>query len=87
VATWSTFNDTESIIKYGIKSLNQKAIGLSTVFIDGGETKRAQWIHRATMKNLKFNTRYGEHGLKKLSCLVKDGPILTYPNGYVGLYI
>ncbi|CAH0755502.1 unnamed protein product [Diatraea saccharalis] len=58
VATWSTFNDTESIVRYGVSSPDQETSGSSEVFVDGGNMKRRQWIHRATMKDLKFDTHY-----------------------------
>lgn len=58
VATWSTFNDTASLVRYGVYKLEDQATGASKVFVDGGKQKRPQWIHRASMKDLKFDTRY-----------------------------
>ncbi|XP_028155946.1 acid phosphatase type 7 isoform X2 [Ostrinia furnacalis] len=60
VVTWSTFNDTESRVIYRVNGTPHwsKVTGFSKVFVDGGKMKRPQWIHRATLANLKFDTRY-----------------------------
>ncbi|XP_075158838.1 acid phosphatase type 7 isoform X2 [Haematobia irritans] len=64
VVTWSTRDNTKvSICKYGTETLtnvseNEKG---PTKFIDGGKAKKAQYIHRVLIKNLKANTRYIYH--------------------------
>lgn len=61
VVTWSTFNDTqESVVEYGVNGMDRKAVGKAKIFVDGGKEHREQWIHRVTLKNLKFDTKYGE---------------------------
>lgn len=62
VVTWTTYNDTEeSIVKYGQGMMNNTAHGSSGLFIDGGHLKRQQWIHRVTLRDLHFNTKYVYH--------------------------
>ncbi|XP_014355417.2 acid phosphatase type 7 isoform X1 [Papilio machaon] len=62
VATWSTFNDTgESRAQYGVGQMDQEASGRSTLFVDGGHERRAQFIHRVLMKDLKHDTTYVYH--------------------------
>ena len=62
VVTWSTFNDTEeSRVEYGEGTMDQKAVGTSWLFTDGGREMRTQWIHKVVLKDLKFNTRYVYH--------------------------
>lgn len=62
VVTWSTFNDTEeSRVQYGVGIMDTEATGSSKLFIDGGKLMRSQYIHTVTLKDLKFNTRYGKH--------------------------
>lgn len=62
VVTWSTFNDTTSVVRYKNygESEWQLVMGSSKVFIDGGQMKRPQWIHRVTLKDLAYDTRYSE---------------------------
>ncbi|KAJ2937494.1 hypothetical protein O0L34_g17538 [Tuta absoluta] len=58
VVTWTTFNDTEeSRVQYGEGIMDREAQGSSTVFQGG----RGQYIHRVTLRNLKFDTRYVYH--------------------------
>lgn len=64
VVTWSTFNDTDSLVLYRSDGNEKQVAGSSKIFIDGGKMKRKQWIHRVTLKDLKFNTRYGKYFLK-----------------------
>ncbi|KAK5638556.1 hypothetical protein RI129_012851 [Pyrocoelia pectoralis] len=64
VVTWSTIGDTkESIVEYGVgfRPLNYTALGYSKLFTDGGTKKRSQYIHTATLKNLKPSTVYVYH--------------------------
>lgn len=59
--TWSTRNDTnESIVEYGIGGLILTATGYSTPFIDGGNEKQKQYIHRVWLKNLTPNSKYSK---------------------------
>ncbi|KAL0829461.1 hypothetical protein ABMA28_004226 [Loxostege sticticalis] len=60
VVTWSTFNDTTSVVRYKNygESEWQLVMGSSKVFIDGGQMKRPQWIHRVTLQDLAYDTRY-----------------------------
>lgn len=58
--TWSTFNYTkDSLADYGEDVMDKQARGTAWLFTDGGHEKRTQWIHKVVLKNLKFNTRYG----------------------------
>ncbi|XP_045500015.1 acid phosphatase type 7 isoform X1 [Colias croceus] len=62
VVTWTTFNNThESRVQYGQGIMDQEAVGTRTRFTDGGPWKRFMWIHRVTLKDLKFDTRYEYH--------------------------
>lgn len=62
VVTWSTRNDTEeSIVEYGIGGLILTAQGNSTLFIDGGNEKQKQYIHRVWLRNLEPNSKYIYH--------------------------
>lgn len=68
VVTWSTWNNTdESVVKYGINGPILTAFGTSTLFIDGGELHRTQYIHRAKLTNLQPSSKYGNCTLYKLS--------------------
>lgn len=59
VVTWSTMDDTpDTLVKYGEKTPNALLTGISTKFVDGGDTKHTQFIHKVTIKNLKPKTRY-----------------------------
>ncbi|XP_038212389.1 acid phosphatase type 7 isoform X3 [Zerene cesonia] len=62
VVTWTTFNNThESRVQYGQGVMDQEAVGTRTRFTDGGPRKRFMWIHRVTLADLKFDTRYEYH--------------------------
>lgn len=62
IFTWITFNDTtESVVEYGIDSLNQKSIGTSSIFTDGGSLERKYLIHRVYVDDLKPGERYMYH--------------------------
>lgn len=59
--TWSTFDATnESTVLFGITGESRKSSvkGKSRLFIDGGELKRSQYIHRVTLTGLQPETRY-----------------------------
>jgi len=62
VITWSTLNDTgESIVEFGTSELDSKAVGTSTLFVDGGKQKRQQYIHRVKIFSLEPSTKYWYH--------------------------
>jgi len=61
VITWSTMNQTESVVEYGIGGLALTATGKSTKFVDDGPRKFFQYIHRVTLRNLKPKTNYVYH--------------------------
>ncbi|XP_060531907.1 acid phosphatase type 7-like [Cylas formicarius] len=61
VVTWSTFNNTESIVEYGIDGLVLKVNGSSKIFVDGGYSKHTQYIHRVLLDNLSSNSKYLYH--------------------------
>ncbi|XP_022082973.1 acid phosphatase type 7-like [Acanthaster planci] len=58
IVTWSTFNDTPSVVQYGKVQPSNNAIGSSTKFVDGGSLHRAQFIHRVTLTGLEPGTKY-----------------------------
>ena len=60
VVTWSTRNDTASIVQYGTEHLTMVAKGSSTKFVDGGPEKATQYIHRVTLSNLEPRKRYSK---------------------------
>ncbi|CAD6208214.1 GSCOCG00010467001-RA-CDS [Cotesia congregata] len=62
VVTWSTKNDTkESIVEYGIDGFITRSKGTRTRFVDGGNKKREQFIHRVYLKDLKPSAKYIYH--------------------------
>lgn len=64
VVTWSTLNDTESVVEYSINSTKLlRATGSSTKFVDGGPLKATQYIHRVTLAELQPRSRYSELNL------------------------
>ena len=72
VVTWSTWDSTiplgGSFVKYGINldAMNQIAIATERKFVDGGYKRSTQYIHSATMKNLKPETIYCKMGVANL---------------------
>ncbi|XP_023333484.1 acid phosphatase type 7 [Eurytemora carolleeae] len=59
VVTWSTLNRTDrSIALVGRKKIEREYSGVSSLFIDGGEEGREQWIHTVTLNQLKPNKNY-----------------------------
>ena len=73
VVTWSTKQDTEeSIVEYGIGGFILTEKGNSTLFVDGGEKKHKQYIHRVWLKNLSPSSKYGKHtNISVARCNVK----------------
>ncbi|KAM7349002.1 acid phosphatase type 7 isoform 2-T2 [Cochliomyia hominivorax] len=64
IVTWTTRDNTKtSICKYGINSLTniQENKNGPTKFVDGGNAKSTQYIHRVTLTNLVANKRYIYH--------------------------
>ncbi|KOB79410.1 Purple acid phosphatase [Operophtera brumata] len=51
----------DSVVEYGETLMDQTAYGAATIFVDGGTEHRKQWIHRVTLENLKFDTKYVYH--------------------------
>lgn len=50
VVTWSTRDDTiESIVEYIFDGVMQRANGSSQKFVDGGDKKKSQYIHRVKL--------------------------------------
>lgn len=65
IISWSTVNDSDSIVQYGlsVKALTLSQQGSSTKFVDGGSEKRTQYIHRVDLKDLLPNTIYCKYTL------------------------
>lgn len=62
VVTWTTWNDTdESIVEYGINGLILKAFGTSTLFVDGGELHRTEYIHKVKITRLQPSSKYSDY--------------------------
>lgn len=60
--TWVTFEaSVNSTVEYGFadKTLQFKAYGVATKFVDGGSEKRVLYIHRVKLTNLEPATSYG----------------------------
>ncbi|XP_038077012.1 acid phosphatase type 7-like [Patiria miniata] len=58
IVTWSTFEDTPSMVQFGMTKPDQNATGSSTKFIDGGSLKSAQFIHRVKLTGVTPGTKY-----------------------------
>ena len=58
--TWSTWNETESIVEFGTlpTHFNETRGGYARLFVDGGREKRRQYIHRVQLEGLKPDTYY-----------------------------
>ncbi|CAH3974751.1 unnamed protein product [Pieris brassicae] len=62
IVTWTTFNNThESRVQYGLGEMSLEAVGTRHQFTDGGQLHRHMWIHRVTLLDLKFDTKYEYH--------------------------
>jgi len=49
------------VVKYGINVPILKATGTSTLFEDGGELHRTQYIHRVRLAGLQPSSKYGNY--------------------------
>uniref|UniRef100_A0A146LZU8 Purple acid phosphatase n=2 Tax=Lygus hesperus TaxID=30085 RepID=A0A146LZU8_LYGHE len=59
VVTWSTMSPTPTpTVEYSLQGYQQTATGSTKVFIDGGDEKRKQYIHRVTLTDLKPDSKY-----------------------------
>lgn len=73
VVTWSTSNQTESVVEYslwGEALFSQKAKGNYTVFTDGGTENRTTYIHRVTLTDLRPGSAYGDLQIYSVFSLV-----------------
>jgi hypothetical protein len=53
IVTWVTQDPVnESVVEYGINSINQVALGTQDLFVDGGFERRHLTIHRVQLSNL-----------------------------------
>lgn len=74
------------MVEYGEGIMDKKAEGTSKLFVDGGIMRRRQWIHRVTLKDLKFNTKYSKYLyiannlVKHFICFADDEKLLP-PTG------
>lgn len=58
MVTWSTDAETESMVHYDDGKTKQTATGSSSKFVYGDRNDRIMWIHRVTLKDLKFDQSY-----------------------------
>jgi hypothetical protein len=76
--TWNTASDTEaSIVVYWDNGFIMTANGTSTLFVNGGNEKRKQYIHRVKLPNLTPARKYSKLAyltftIVKLSSPTKD---------------
>ncbi|CAL1575027.1 unnamed protein product [Knipowitschia caucasica] len=62
--TWTTFNSTNSTVEYGLlgaRLFDTSVQGMSTLFVDSGDEKRAMYIHRVVLSGLKPASTYVYH--------------------------
>ena len=61
--TWTTIDDpeTDSVVEYGVNGFILSAVGTREKFIDGGNEKKSQWIHRVKLQDLEPETKYIYH--------------------------
>lgn len=59
VVTWSTMDNCDSVVEYGIRGFALSATGSTTEFVDGGPEKHTQYIHRVVLKDLSPGEKYG----------------------------
>ena len=51
----------DSVVEYGINGFVLTAIGKRELFVDGGNQKKSQWIHKVTLSDLEPQTKYIYH--------------------------
>ncbi|KAJ9586581.1 hypothetical protein L9F63_028376, partial [Diploptera punctata] len=56
--TWNTFEETDSIVEYGIGGLVLTAAGTSKPFISIGADMQIQYIHKVKLPELIPDTKY-----------------------------
>ena len=58
--TWNTPDKCQSVVQYGLQADNftDKQTGDVSKFVDTGDARRTQYVHRAVMKNLFPRTAY-----------------------------
>ncbi|CAN7948577.1 unnamed protein product, partial [Ixodes pacificus] len=62
IVTWTTINATdESVVEFGQAGLDQRALGNTTKFQDGGTERRVIFIHRVTLTGLQPGSLYRYH--------------------------
>lgn len=62
VVTWSTLDDPEeTIVEYGVNGYILSAVGKRELFVDGGNQKKSQWIHKVVLTELEPQTKYLYH--------------------------
>lgn len=63
VVTWNTLDDPEeeSTVEYGVNGFALTAVGTREKFVDGGNEKKIQFIHRVTLSDLEPDTKFIYH--------------------------
>ena len=81
VVTWSTMQDSgESTVEYGIDSFTLTAYGSAEFFVDSGNEKHFQYIHKVVLQNLQPDSKYIYHVGGKLGWS-PEFFFKTFPNG------
>lgn len=59
---WNTLDDPgDSVVEYGINGFVLTATGKRELFVDGGNQKKSQWIHKVILSELEPQTKYIYH--------------------------